>query len=229
MNKKLFLKIGHRGAMAHEPENTLSSFQKAIDLGVDAIELDVYVCKTGELIVFHDLKVNRTTNGKGYIEYKTFEEIRKLDAGNCQLIPTLEEVLDLIDEQVITNIELKGENTAQKVSDTINQYIQKGWHKSLFLVSSFNHHELKKFKNINPDISIAALIEAIPLNYSDLALELNADYINLSQDFVNKEFVEHAHNNGLKVLVYTVNDYSDIKRIKNMGVDGIFSNYPERL
>lgn len=227
---KKFLKIGHRGACGYQPENTLASFQKALDLSVDAIELDVYQCKTREIIVFHDLKVNRTTNGKGYIENKTFNEIRNLDAGNGQLIPTLEEVLDLVDNKCIVNIELKGENTANKVADIIDYYIcNRKWNIKNFLVSSFNHVELKRFKDLMPNISIGVLIEAIPVDYSNIALSLNADYINLSMDFINKEFVEHAHNNGLKVLVYTVNDFDDIKKMKNLDVDGIFSNFPDRL
>lgn len=80
-----------------------------------------------------------------------------------------------------------------------------------------------------PNVSIGVLIEAIPVDYSNIALSLNADYINLSMDFINKEFVEHAHNNKLKVLVYTVNDYDDIEKMKNLNVDGIFSNFPDRL
>jgi glycerophosphoryl diester phosphodiesterase len=77
----MFLKIGHRGAAGHAPENTLLSFQKAMDLGVDMIELDVYVCKTGELVVIHDEKVDRTTNGTGYVREKTLDELKILDAG----------------------------------------------------------------------------------------------------------------------------------------------------
>ena len=88
--------IGHRGAMGYEPENTLRSFQKALDLGVDMIEFDVHLCKSGELVVFHDEKVNRTTNGQGYIAQKSLEKLKELDAGQGEKIPTLEEVLDLV-------------------------------------------------------------------------------------------------------------------------------------
>jgi glycerophosphoryl diester phosphodiesterase len=77
----MLTKIGHRGACGYAPENTLLSFQKAIELNVDMVELDVYVCKTGELVVIHDEKVDRTTNGHGYVMEKTFEELRSLDAG----------------------------------------------------------------------------------------------------------------------------------------------------
>src|SRR6056297_2287931 len=104
----MVLKIGHRGAMGYEPENTLRSFKKAIELNVDMVELDVYVCSSGELVVIHDDKVDKTTNGKGYVSEKSFDELRKLDAGMGEKIPTLQEVLDLIDKRAKVNIELKG-------------------------------------------------------------------------------------------------------------------------
>jgi len=224
------LRIGHRGAMGHEPENTLRSFQKALDLGVDMIELDVYVLKTGELVVIHDDKLNRTTNGDGYVIDKSFEEIRSLDAGQGEKIPTLEEVFDLVDKKVPINIELKGEGTALPVARLMEQYIaDKGWTEKHFLVSSFNHYELKKFKEFKPKIRIGALITGIPIGYSDYGVKLDAYSINLSLEFINQDFVDDAHSKGLKVFVYTVNDKDDIKRMKDMGVDGLFSNYPDRI
>ncbi|WP_220463224.1 MULTISPECIES: glycerophosphodiester phosphodiesterase family protein [unclassified Colwellia] len=229
MDKKI-LKIGHRGAMGHEPENTLRSFKKALALNVDAIELDVYVCKTGELIVIHDDKVDRTTNGIGYTEDKTFVELRQLDAGKGELIPTLEEVLDLVDKSVIVNIELKGRSTAIATYQVIDKYIkEKGWSELDFMVSSFDHHELNKFKHLYPQIPIGVLLEGVPLSYADCAVELNAQSINLSLDFINQDFVDDAHQKGLQVYVYTVNDYDDIAKVKKLNIDGIFCNFPERL
>ncbi len=104
----MFLKIGHRGACGYEPENTLRSFKRALDLQVDMVEFDVYTLAGGEIVIIHDDKVNRTTNGHGYVLDKNFEEIRKLDAGQGEKIPTLEEALDLIDKKCQVNIELKG-------------------------------------------------------------------------------------------------------------------------
>ncbi|WP_426369823.1 glycerophosphodiester phosphodiesterase [Pseudocolwellia sp. HL-MZ7] len=227
---KNVLKIGHRGAMGHEPENTILSFRKALALNVDAVELDVYVCKTGELVVIHDDKVDRTTNGKGYTEDKTFAELRALDAGKGELVPTLEEVLDVIDKKAIINVELKGKDTAIATSQVIKDYIKtKGWAESDFMVSSFDHRELNKFKQYYPEISIGALIEGVPLTYCECAIQLQADSVNLSLDFINQDFVNDAHDKGLKVYVWTVNEYDDIVKVKALGVDGIFSNFPERL
>jgi len=229
LDKKI-LKIGHRGAMGHEPENTIRSFKKALELNVDAIELDVYVCKTGELVVIHDDKVDRTTNGTGYTEDKTFAELRQLDAGKGELIPTLEEVLDFVDKRVIVNIELKGRSTAFTTYQVIDKYIkQNGWSELDFMVSSFDHHELNKFKHLYPQIPIGVLLEGVPLSYADCAVQLNAQSINLSLDFINQDFVNDAHKKGLKVYVYTVNDYDDISKIQKLNIDGIFCNFPERL
>lgn len=227
---KSFIKIGHRGAMGYEPENTLLSFKKALELGVDAIELDVYVCKTGELVVIHDDKVDRTTNGGGYVMEKTFDELRKLDAGKGEKIPTLSEVLDLVNRKVKVNIELKGVGTAKPVSDLVKYYVgNKGWNFDDFIVSSFNHYELKEFSALSPNVKIGVLIVGIPLGFAEFAEKLNAYSVNLCVEFINQEFVDDAHKRGMKVFVWTVNDLDEIKRIKSLGVDGIFSNFPDRL
>ena len=224
------MKIGHRGAMGYAPENTLKSFKKALELNVDAVELDIYVCKSGELVVIHDDKVNRTTNGKGYVVEKTFEELSTLDAGEGEKIPKLSEVLDLIDRKVKVNIELKGVKTAKPVHELIEKYVKnKGWEYDDFLISSFNHYELKKFRKLNPKIKIGALISGIPIGFSKFAKMLNVDSVNLCFEFINQEFVDDAHNRNLKVYVWTVNDSDHIESMKTFGVDGIFSNFPDRL
>jgi len=225
-----FMKIGHRGAMGYEPENTLLSFKKALELGVDAIELDVYVCKTGELVVIHDDKVDRTTNGKGYVMEKTFDELRSFDAGKGEKIPTLSEVLDVVNRKVQVNIELKGVGTAKPVSDLVEDYIgNKGWKHDDFMVSSFNHYELKEFGGLNPNVKFGALIVGIPIGFAEFAEKMNASSVNLCVEFINQEFVDDAHKRGMKVYVWTVNDEDEIKRMKSLGVDGIFSNFPDRL
>lgn len=224
------LRIGHRGAIGYEPENTLISFKKALEIGVDMIELDVYVLKTGELVVIHDDKVDGTTNGQGYVWDKSFEELRSLDAGRGQKIPSLQEVFDLVDKKIPINIELKGENTAEPVAKLIDSYIKdKGWTAEHFLISSFNYSELQKFKNLKTNIRIGILFDAKPLNYDELIQNLKPYSVNTSLKFISQSFVEEAHSKGLKVLVYTVNDKDDIKRMRNIGVDGVFSNYPDRI
>jgi len=227
---KTFLKIGHRGAAGYAPENTIASFKKALSLGVDAIELDVYVCASGELVVIHDDRVDRTTNGNGYVVDKNLEELRILDAGSKEKIPLLEEVLDLIDNKVIVNIELKGTKTAELVSQIIHKYIkEKNWDKANFLVSSFNHPELKLFKKLMPEIKIGALLTGIPESYAEFGEKLGAYSVNLSMEFIDQKFVDDAHKRGLKVFIWTVNESDDIEKMKVLDVDGMFSNFPDKL
>lgn len=226
----MILKIGHRGVMGHEPENTLRSFAKALELNVDMIELDVYVCRSGELVVIHDDKVDRTTHGHGYVIEMSFDELRQLDAGKGEKIPTLSEVLDLVNRQAKVNIELKGPGTAKPVYKLLKDYIDtKGWQHDDFLISSFNHYELQRMKDMDAEFKIGALITGIPIGYAAFAEKLNAYSVNLCIEFINEEFVQDAHQRGFKVFVWTVNDQDDIERVKELGIDGIFSNYPDRL
>jgi len=221
--------IGHRGAMGYAPENTLKSFKKALELNVDMVELDVYRCKTGELVVIHDDRLERTTNGIGYVEDKTFIELRKLDAGEGEKIPLLTEVLDFIDKRVPINIELKGINTAEGVAEVIREHIIRGWSYDDFLVSSFNHHELSHIKQILPEIQIGALLIGLPITYAQFAQDLHAYSLNISIEFINQDFVNDAHTRGLKVYVFTVNHPEDMNRLRVLGVDGVFSNVPDKL
>lgn len=228
--KNTFLKIGHRGACGHEPENTITSFKKALELNVDVIEFDVYTLKDGHTVVLHDDTLERTTNGTGKIMDKTFEEIRKLDAGKGEKIPTLEEVLDVIDRKVLVDIELKGEKTAKPTLEIIEKYIkEKNWSYEDFLISSFNIRELKDLRNINKNIKVGILISKDPDNYYELAKELNAQFLGLDKELVNKEFIEKAHEKGLKVFSWTDNKIEEINKFKEFGIDGICSNYPDKL
>jgi glycerophosphoryl diester phosphodiesterase len=221
--------IGHRGAAGHEPENTLVSFKKALELDVDMIELDVYTLKTGELVVMHDNKVDRTTNGAGYVMDHTFSELRELDAGHGERVPLLSEVLDLIDKKVPVNIELKGQGTAKSVASLITAYKdKKGWTDDLFVVSSFNHIELAEFIKLMPLIKTGALAEGLLLGYSEYAERLGSYSANLSAEFVTSEFVNDAHRRHLEVFVYTINDESEVTRMCDLGVDGIFTNFPDQ-
>lgn len=224
------LRIAHRGASGYAPENTLASFQKALDLSVDMIELDVYHVKDGALVVMHDRKVDRTTNGTGYVESKTLEELKQLVLEGKEKVPILTEVLDLVNKRVQVNIELKGERTASPVAQLIDQYVhEKGWSYDHFLVSSFNHTELALFKKLLPVVRIGALTSTIPLDYAKFAEDLGAYSAHLYIEFINKAFVEDAKKRGLKVFVYTANDKDDISALKSLGVDGLFGNYPDRI
>lgn len=220
--------IGHRGAMGYEPENTLLSIKKALDLGVDGVEIDVYNVEN-ELVVIHDRDLSRTTNGNGYIEDATFAYLRSLDAGKGEHVPTLKEVFNTVNRQAIVNIELKGSNTAKLVANLIVEYVQQGWSYQDFVVSSFNHYELNQIKTIDPQITIGMLIFGLPLDYMDIARKLRADVVIACLDYVNSQLVAAAHQANFPIWVYTVNQPKDMEKMRQLGVDGIFTNYPDLI
>lgn len=215
--------------MGYEPENTLLSVQKALDLGCDMIEVDVHLCISGELVVIHDDTLDRTTNGQGKVGDFTLPELQKLNAGKNQKIPTLKDVIELVNKSCQLNIELKGNGTALKVAELIHLYLQKGWAENDFIISSFNHIELLEFKKAMPAINIGVLIYHLPHDLAKIGEELNAFSLNVSSEFITADLVNDAHKRKLKIFVYTVNSKLAIKEVKALGVDGIFSNYPDRL
>ncbi len=229
MHANEFTVIGHRGARGHAPENTLLAIDTAIRLGAPWVEFDVQLHDSGELLVFHDLTLDRTTNGQGFLASQSLGMLRALDAGQGQQIPTLTEVLDLVEQQVGVNIELKSAGgTGEAVASVIRSYLEAGWPAEKFLVSSFHLPELWEFKQYAPEIPIGALICGVPLDWAGCAVELGAATLNLSSEFVDPRLIEDAHKHGIKVFVYTVNDPAEMRLLREMGVDGVFSDYPDR-
>ncbi|WP_297797377.1 glycerophosphodiester phosphodiesterase [uncultured Eudoraea sp.] len=222
--------IGHRGAMGHETENTLSSVQKALDLGVDMIEIDVFKISSGEIVVFHDDKVDLLTDGSGAIESMDLKAVKDLNVKGDHKIPLLTEVLDLINKKVRLNIELKGSGTAAGVMDIVNSYIENaGWTLDDFVISSFKWEELTAIRNLNRDIEIAVLTDGDPLNALAFGKEISAVAINPHYLRLNKANVLKIKSEGFKIFTWTVNDSEEISRIRALGVDGIFTDYPERI
>ena len=220
--------IGHRGVMELRPENTLSSFKEALRYPyISMVELDVYRLPSGELVVIHDNKLDRTTNGKGYVMKKSFSYIRSLDAGEGEKIPTLEEVLDLIDKKVVVNIELKGSGTAQGVAETLERYIENGWKIQNFIVSSFYPTELKKIKELMPDINIGIILDKSHKGYAKLAEKMEVFSIHPKVELVTKKFLDDAHKHGFKVFAWMLKSPEKIRKMEKLGVDGIFVNNPE--
>jgi glycerophosphoryl diester phosphodiesterase len=222
------LAIGHRGAAGHAPENTLRSMQVALDFGAPWVELDVYLIEN-QLLVHHDDTLERCTNGHGYIFEKNLTYLRSLDAGNGEHIPTLEEVFKLINHRAGINIELKGKETASATADFIARQIAKGWAYDKILVSSFNHKDLTKVKNINSKIKIGVLLGRISLDDASIAEDLGAFSIHPSIDYINQKLVSDAHKRGMQVYAYTANNTREFKRMEKLGVDGLFSDYPDRV
>ncbi|HZJ14570.1 MAG TPA: glycerophosphodiester phosphodiesterase family protein [Chthoniobacteraceae bacterium] len=222
-----FVAVGHRGAAGHEPENTLRSIRRALELGAAGIEVDVQFVD-GELIVFHDKRLERTTNGRGPLARQTFAQIRQLDAGSGERIPTLREVLETVNQRAFVNIELKGPRTAAPVSTLIAEFIcHHGWKAEHFLVSSFQRRELRAI--IDPAIRIGLLLTRPSRLYHISARHVRAWSVHPAVRYTTRKFVEDAHRRGWKVFPYTANTPTQIAHIKATGADGVFTDYPERV
>ena len=224
------LVIGHRGAMGYETENTIASVKKALELDVDMIEIDVFTIKSGEIVVFHDENLERLTNARGKIENWNYTELQKVIVKGNHKIPLLQDVLKVVNHKVKLNIELKGKGTADRVNFIINYYIkEKGWKTEDFLISSFKWDELREMRKINPEIPIAILTEDYPSDAIAIAEELNAEAINPYFKTLNAENSLEIKQAGFKIYTWTVNAPQDIMNMKKIGVDAIFTNYPERI
>ncbi|MCW4016467.1 MAG: glycerophosphodiester phosphodiesterase family protein [Candidatus Bathyarchaeota archaeon] len=219
-----FLKIGHRGARAYEPENTLRSFRKAIELGVDAVELDVRKTKDDQIVVIHNDDVNKTTNGKGAVSELTLEQIKQLFTEKGEPIPTLDEVLDSVGKQVKVLIELKETGLEEQVMDLISK---KGLVENVVIIS-FHEDALRNVRALNADVA-TGLVYVRHKNPIQAALDLKAQYLLSLYSFTHSATIKKAHENGLKVIVWTINKKEDVAVYRKKGVDGIASDSPDIL
>ncbi|HLG25135.1 MAG TPA: glycerophosphodiester phosphodiesterase family protein [Candidatus Nanoarchaeia archaeon] len=236
--------IGHRGAMGYEPENTISSFERALNLGVNGIELEVYQCKSGELIVFHDDTLGRLTGAEGFVWDKTLTELKELevkhpipDAAKAEhgkiTIPTLEEVLNLVYEKspgTFINVEIKKEGIAKEVYDAAKKHIDAVGNYDRIIISSFYNTESQRVKMRDDKIRIGALFSGVFQDYK-FAREMGASSLHADIDAINHALVREAHDplkGKLKVYVWTVNEPWQMDKIVNLGADGIFTNFPDR-
>lgn len=218
------LKVGHRGARAYEPENTLRSFQKAIELGADAIELDVRKSKDDYIVVIHDDNIEKTTNGEGLVSNLTLNQIKSYSANKNEKIPTFEEALDFIGNRVKVFVELKELGLEEKVLDII---YRKGLENSVVIVS-FLEGVLKRTRELDAKVEIG-LVYAKHKNPIKAALELKAQFLLGFYRFVHTTNVQKAHENGIKIIVWTINSAQEVADFKEKGVDGIASDKPDIL
>jgi glycerophosphoryl diester phosphodiesterase len=218
------LKIGHRGARAYEPENTLSSFRKAIELGATAIELDVRKTKDGKLVVIHNADVNKTTNGEGAVNELTLEQIQKLVTDKNEHIPTLDDVLDAVGKKVKILVEIKEVGTEKQILDLIQK---KGLLDNVILVS-FHEESLKTVRELNDKVE-TGLIYVRHKNPIQTALDLKAEYLLSLYSFTHSANIQKAHEKGLKVIVWTINKKEEAQEYKQKGVDGIATDRPDIL
>lgn len=228
MNK--ILKIGHRGAKGYEPENSLVSFEKAIQMGADGIELDVHLSLDGHLIVIHDETIDRTTNGKGVVNQLTLQELKSFTINEKYTIPTLEEVLDLVNKRCFINIELKNQDTAESVVQLIEHYIsEKNWNHDHFLVSSFDWNTLQQVRFLNENIRIGVLTETDLDLAISFARFMKAEAIHPDFQLLTNEYTAKIQEKGMLVFPWTVNEIEAIEKMKSFNVDAIITDFPDRI
>ena len=226
------LSIGHRGAKGYVAENTYESISKAIQLGVDGIEIDVFKCASGELVLFHDKDLKELTGESGLIENLTIKELEQFLVQGKYKIPTLKDVLTRIEKPLFVNIELKGLNTAQATSKIISDISTSTlWSLEHFIVSSFNWDELELFRSIDKNTPVGVLVsKSMSLNEAiEFGKKINAQAIHPNFKLLNDKTVKKIKNNGFKIYTWTVNDKDDINFMKKLKVDGIISDYPDRI
>ena len=214
----------------------MESIQKALDLNVDGVEIDVYQCASGEIVVFHDSNLNRLTGNKGFIEKTNFDELNTILVKGNYKIPTLGQVLELIAGSVLLNIELKGKNTAILTAAILKKYLQNSQSDiKNYIVSSDNWNELTLFKNQNTGIPIGVLSHTSLLLQKELndiiekGKELNAVAIHPKFSLLSKRAIDRMHSSGFLVYSWTINRPKDVKRAIQLGVDGIITDFPDRI
>lgn len=228
MNK--MLKIAHRGAKGYEPENTLQAFQKALDLNADGIELDVHLSADGHIMVIHDETIDKMTNGKGFVNTLSLPELKSFLIAEKYEIPTLKEVFDLVNKKCFINIELKSRDALQCVSTLIDEYVsEKKWSYDHFIVSSFDWNALQEVHKFDSKIPIGVLTEtnlALALAFAET---IKAKAIHPYYHLLNEDNVVEMQQKGFLVLPWTVNIEEDIQKIKSFKVDGIISDFPDKI
>ena len=229
--------FAHRGFSGRYPENTMLSFQKAAELGVDGIELDVHLTKDGELAVIHDESVNRACPGAaGKIKDLTLAELRQLDASylytgqfGVNRIPTLREYFDFVkDLPLVTNIELKTniyayEGIEQKTAALIRAYRLE----DRVIISSFNHYSVLRMQALAPELKYGLLSESWLVEAGAYCRRLGVQCYHPLRGNLIPELVRDLKDHGLEINTFTVNEEEEVRRFYSLGIDGIIGNYPD--
>ena len=232
--------IAHRGFSGAAPENTLAAFQKGIEIGSDMIELDVHLSRDGEIVVIHDETLERTTNGKGMVADQTLGDLKKLDAGSSfsatfagEKIPTLKEVLDLVKGRALVNIEIKNPThqrySITELAEKTLREVEKAGMIDKIIFSSFNPASLEWIGKKEPRAQTAFLFHRPWNSLRDIPGSQEYSVLNLRNIHLTREKVAELKKAGKRVNVYTVNPEEEIRKFVDWGVDGIITNYPDRL
>jgi len=218
-----FTLVGHRGAMGLEPENTLRSFRRAVALGADAVELDLRVSRDGHLVILHDADVDRTTDGDGPVSEMSLAELRQLDAGLGERIPTFTEVLDEIELPI--QAEIKSPKAGRLALDLIRERELLG----RITVTSFSPEIIADVLSYEPKTRTGLITSRADGDFLARALELGTSLVCVGLDNLDREFVDRCHRDGLEVIGWPVNDVGRLLHVLRAGADGITSDVPSLL
>jgi len=231
------LVIAHRGGKKWAPENTMAGFAKSLAVGADGVELDIHRCKSGELVVIHDETLDRTTDGKGFVKDKTWDELKTLSAGKwyspefeSEKLPLLDDVLKLADGKMIINIEIKNAPIEYPgIEDDLAKLLKNYKHPNKILISSFDHELIRRVHKKMPNIEVAFLDAGIVADVGKYADTIGAKAWNAGWSELRADAVERAHKSGLAVNVWTVDGKKNWDSVMDMKVDGIVTDDPAGL
>jgi len=227
--------IAHRGASAHEPENTLRAFARGIEMGATLIELDVHLSRDGHPVILHDADLARTTTGTGRVSELTLDEIQRFDAGRGEHVPTLAEVIHLVRGKVQLYIELKGQQTAAAVVDTLRakDFIDQA------IVGSFYPWLPQKAKFLEPALRTSVLVawRDRQADFVDWALAVNADYVHLCWEhgsptphqLLSADMMTSIRRQGLETILWHEERPEELVELVQWDVYGICTNTPDVL
>ena len=227
LDKPLYC-IAHRGG-SRTHENTLKAISESLELGVDAIEIDVWSVR-GELMVYHDRRLNYPPFNDALIVQQNAEALRNTPLPCGETMPSLQQVMDLVGDKALLNIELKGPGCVKAVTQLIEQNVHDGQGSyEAYLISSFDHVQLHKLSQRLPDVKRGALLAGVPLNYAQCCEAVDAYSLHAGLGFLRQGLIDDANARGLKTWVYTVNHEEDMGHLAAMGVDGVFTDYPKKV
>jgi glycerophosphoryl diester phosphodiesterase len=240
MGKKVIWTIAHRGASGHAPENTMAAFRRAVELGAIFMETDLQITRDARVVAIHDFTLDRTTNGKGQVHLQTLEEIRALDAGTWfgarggktfagERVPTLKEILDFAKEHdVIFYLEIKS-GPAWGIEHAVVAALRDENASARVVILSFDPSTIDSVHRLDSTMMTGFLCEHPSSDLVERTVRIGARQLVARGDLVTSDVVDKAHHAGLQVVAWTINEVDQMRRLVATGVDGIITDYPDRL
>jgi glycerophosphoryl diester phosphodiesterase len=222
---KTYRIVAHRGASAYEPENTIRAIRRAIELKADMSEVDVHSTRDGHLVVIHDAEVDRTTNGKGIVKEMSLQEIRKLDAGKGEKVPTLQELLRVAKNFMGVMIEVK----AIGIEKPLLELVRSEGMSNQVIVTSFMSDVVRKIRELESKMSTGQIFSWKIPNIAKKAMELKISAMVPAFELVTEEMVRELHEISVPVYAWTVDDRRVAESLVEIGVDGIITNKPDLM